>query len=140
MTDTPDAQRWAGPMVGLLTVGWVVAAAVSAWRLLGLGLMGWASPPDDQAQEIALHHQAAVAALVLVAVAAGGPALIAMVAHAGGMDRAGMVYLGMAVVLGVLALPVAASAYRTLGPAPEPPDGPAACQEHSGSDNRCPGN
>jgi hypothetical protein len=69
----------------------------------------------------------------------GGPALIATVAFATRMARTGAVYVVLAVLLGALALPFAASANRTPALPPPPPSAPTICQEHSGSDNQCPG-
>jgi hypothetical protein len=57
-------------------------------------------------------------------VAVGGPALIAVAAFAGRLVRTGAVYLALAIVLGVLAIPFAAEAYRTLIPSPPPPPAP----------------
>ncbi|SRR6266511_1279322 len=140
MTTSPAAQRWAPTAVVLLTIVWVLAVLALAWRCFGIGLQGWA---DDQtyggADSAELRRRAAAAVLLLAGVAAGGPALIAVVAFVGRMTRAGAVYLALAVALGMLALPAAAEADHRPTPPPPPPSGPAICQERSGGDNRCPG-
>lgn len=103
------------------------------------GLEAWAEDQSDSARLDALHHRAAVAAALLAGVAVGGPVLIAVVAFVNRMARAGTVYVVLAVVLAVFALPFAAQN----SPAPSRPSPststPYVCQEHSGGDNRCPG-
>jgi hypothetical protein len=140
VTTSPPAQRWAPTAVALLTIVWVLAVLALAWRCFGIGLEGWA---DDQtyggAHSAGQHRKAAAAVLLLAGVAAGGPALIAVVAFSGRMTRAGAVYVALAIALGALALPAVALADRTRTPSPPPPSGPTICQEHSGGDNRCPG-
>ena len=90
------------------------------WRCFGIGLEGWA---DDQtyggAHSAELHRKAAAAVLLLAGVAAGGPALIAVVAFVGRMTRAGAVYVALAIALGAFALPAAAAACTRLIQSPD---------------------
>ncbi|BFU47409.1 hypothetical protein KRMM14A1004_56460 [Krasilnikovia sp. MM14-A1004] len=128
------------PAVALLTVGWVLATLALAWWWFGIGMAMWADEQSDSGAHWAgLHHQEAVAAMWLAGAAVGGPALIAVVAFATRMPKAGTVYVVLAVVLSVPVLPIVARAGHTLAPPPPPSPVPTVCQEHSGGDTRCPG-
>jgi ABC-type enterobactin transport system permease subunit len=94
---------------------------------------------DPEAQTDADVRHQAVLGLLLVAVIVGGPAFIAAVAFAARLVRAGAVFVVIAALLGALILPLAVNTQRQLTPPPEAPGPPGACQEHSGSDTRCPG-
>ncbi|HEX5597207.1 MAG TPA: DUF6234 family protein [Micromonosporaceae bacterium] len=131
---------WAPAAVVLLTIVWVVALLALTWWLFGIGMERWANSYDsDRARAAELARQSSRALLILAAVAVGGPILIAIVARAGELVRTGVVYIVLAIVLGLLVLPVAAGAYRTVTPPPPPPAVPDGCQERSGGDTRCPG-
>jgi hypothetical protein len=133
MTNSPAAPRWVGTTVALMTTGWVLALLASVWWCFGIAMEGWADSGEHSAE---LDHRGATAATVLALVAVGGPALIAVVAFAGERGRIGAVYVVLALVLGVLALPVVAGTGGK--PAPPTPT-PSVCQEHSGGGNECPG-
>jgi hypothetical protein len=140
MTTSRPAQRWAPTAVTLLTIAWLLAVPALAWRCFGIGLQGWADEQDNGGAHAAeLRRQAATAALLLAGVAAGGPALLAVVAFAGRMVKTGAVYIVLTVLLSAPALVAAAEADRTLNPSPPPRPAPTFCQEHSGDDTRCPG-
>ncbi|HEX5541576.1 MAG TPA: DUF6234 family protein [Micromonospora sp.] len=139
MTSTA-ARPWAPAAVVLLTMVWVAGLLALLWWLFGIGMEGWANSYDsDGARAAELARQSSQALLILAAVAVGGPILIAIVARAGELARTGVVYIVLAILLSLLALPVAAQAYRTVTPPPPPPAVPDGCQEHSGDDTRCPG-
>ncbi|MER7443388.1 hypothetical protein [Micromonospora avicenniae] len=131
---------WARGVVALLTAAWLIGALVLLGWMFTIGLDGWADQHSDQGVGAdALARKANVALLFLAAEVVAGPAVIAVVARGGLLRRTAAVYLVIALGLGVLAVPIAAGAYRDLAPAPPPPPPPTICQEHSGGDTRCPG-
>jgi hypothetical protein len=141
MPTSTSAPRWAPTTVALLTLAWVLAVLGLLWWSFSIGMQGWADQHSNSgAREEELGRRGGVVLLVLAAVAVGGAVLIAVVAFTGRLRWTGVVYLGLALALGALALPLAAGAYRRLTPpSSPPPPAPNICQEHSGGDTRCPG-
>ena len=136
---TPVRRRFPNTVV-VLTVLWVLGICALVLWLFGLGMQGWAEQYSaDDAGSAALDRRATTVLLVLAAVVAGGPLVIAGAAFTGKSARTGVVFLVLAAVLAVPALAVAAGAYRSWNPPAPPLPGPAVCQEHSGGDTRCPG-
>ncbi|MFG1676166.1 hypothetical protein [Micromonospora sp. NPDC049282] len=84
---------------------------------------------------------ASLALLVAASVATAGPTLIALVAYRLRLVRTAAVFLVLAIVIAVPAVPFAVLAGRDLAPAPAAttPGPPGYCVEHSGGDTRCPG-
>jgi K+-transporting ATPase c subunit len=122
----------------LLTIMWVLVVLALTWRLFGIGLEQWSDQQSSEGSHAdELDRKAYAALLLLIGAAVGGPVLIAIVAFIGRMAVTGAVYVALAVILGAFALPVAGRTHREPPPLPSP--GPAICQEHSGSDTRCPG-
>ncbi|MGC4790972.1 hypothetical protein ACLQ22_24460 [Micromonospora sp. DT178] len=139
MTSSTPAARSRYAVV-LLTVVWVGACLALLWWLFTIGMEGWAdhhSNGDGRAAEIG--RRSARVLLFLAATAAGGPAVIALVAFGCRYRRTGLVYLFLAVVVAAALTPAAVDAARTLRPPVAPVPAPTTCQEHSGGDNRCPG-
>ncbi|MEU1605723.1 hypothetical protein [Micromonospora matsumotoense] len=73
--------------------------------------------------------------------AAAGPAIITLVAYRLRLVRTAVVFLVLAVVIAVPALPFAVRVGEDLTPVPvaTTPGPPEHCVEYSGGDNRCPG-
>jgi hypothetical protein len=118
--------------VAVLTLVWVLALGALVVWLFGLGMQGWA----DGGASADLERRTTTVLILLAATAAGGPAVIAVVAFNGRLVRTGVVY---SVLAGLLAVPLTVAALRAPAPSPSPDPGPPVCQEHSGSDTRCPG-
>ena len=140
MTTSRAAARWAWIGVSLLTAAWVLGtAALVGWWFV-IGLEGWADQHSNAGMRSAeLARREVEAVLLMAVVAAGGPALIAVVAATGRLFRTGLCYLTLAVVISVIAVPVAVDAYSALKPAVPQPPRSTVCQDHSGGDTRCPG-
>ncbi|MFC4146060.1 DUF6234 family protein [Micromonospora mangrovi] len=137
---TTASGRPGGPLVGCLVLLWVGGLLAVAWWVFGIGMHQWAANYSDEPTDVdGLRRQANHALLIGVLVAAGGPAVIAVVAYRLRLVRTAIVFLVLAVVLAIPGLVVAASAYRSLTPAPAPPGPPGHCVELSGGDTRCPG-
>lgn len=135
-----DSRR-APSAVALLTLAWLAAVLALLWWLIGIGLESWADTNSDQASRVAQRQrEGAYATLLLAGVALGGLLTIAVIAFAGRLSKTGVVYLGLAILLGVILCPAAGAAYREIYP-PPPPSTPApgGCQEYSGGEARCPG-
>ncbi|MEV6371291.1 DUF6234 family protein [Micromonospora musae] len=138
--DRRSAEPWAPAVVALLTVAWLIGGLVLLGWVFAIGLEGWADQHSNQGGGAdALSRKANVVLLLLVAEVVAGPVVIVVVARGGHLRRTAAVYLVIAFGLGVLAVPVAAGAYRELAPPPPPSPPPTRCQEHSGGDTRCPG-
>jgi hypothetical protein len=118
--------------VAVLTVVWILALAALAVWLFGLGMQGWA----DGGSSAGLERRTTAVLIALAATAAGGPAVIAVVAFNGRLVKTGIAY---SVLAALLAVPLAAALRESAPPPPAPGTGPFPCQEHSGSDTRCPG-
>ncbi|MEU6206835.1 hypothetical protein ABZ814_24985 [Micromonospora musae] len=139
MDRRPAAPR-APAVVALLTVAWFIGGLVLLGWVFAIGLEGWADQHSNQGGGTdALARKANVVLLLLAAEVVVGPVVIAVVARCGLLRRTAAVYLVIALGLGVLAVPVAAGAYRDLAPPPPAAPPPTRCQEHSGGDTRCPG-
>ncbi|MDG4834670.1 DUF6234 family protein [Solwaraspora sp. WMMD1047] len=139
-TSTDVAPRWAAPTVALLTLAWLAATLALLWAAFAIGMEAWSdqhSNNGDRAEE--LGRRGSWAGLRLIAVALGGPLLIAAVAFAGRLVKTGVAYLFLAILVGALTAPLAMNSARNLAPEPPPPSAPGGCQEHSGGDTRCPG-
>ncbi|NES27948.1 hypothetical protein GCE86_09725 [Micromonospora terminaliae] len=134
--------RRGGPIVGFLFLLWVCGLITAAVWWVGIGLEQWSVSYGDQPGEFEdLRRRANVAVLVAALVATAGPALIALVAYQLRLVRTAVVFLVLAVVIAVPAVPFALLAGRDLDPAPAvtTPGPPGHCVEHSGGDTRCPG-
>ncbi len=143
MTNVPVRRWWVAGAIVPMTYGWIVALLALGWKLFTLGMQGWANQTGRSGIHVdEINHRAAVTAMVFASVAVGGPALIAILAFAIRAAKTGVVYSVLAAVIGLLVLTPALHAGRTLFPpaVEHLPTGPPACQEHSGSDNSCPGN
>jgi hypothetical protein len=132
-------RQWAVPAVALTTLAWIAGVLVCLYLLFANGMHAWAAQYDDGTRTEDLARQSAHLSLWLAAVAVGGPALAAAFALAGRYLKTMIVYVVLTVLMAVPAVLVAASASRSLTPAVAPREPVTVCQEHSGSDNRCPG-
>ncbi|MFF3864755.1 DUF6234 family protein [Micromonospora sp. NPDC001898] len=138
-TPTPTA-RHSGPVVGLLTLLWVGGLLALIYRWFAIGMERWGTSSSSPSSEMEyLGRQMSQAVMAALLLAATGPAVIAAVAYGMRLARTAIVFLVLAVVLGVPALTLAAHAYRDLNPPPPPPAPVPGCHEHSGGDTRCPG-
>ncbi|MFJ8689551.1 hypothetical protein [Micromonospora wenchangensis] len=136
------AGRRGGPIVGLLVLLWVGGLIASAVWWVSLGLEQWNVSYEEQPDKLAeLKHRASLALLVATVLTVAGPAIIALVAYQLRLARTAVVFLVLAVVIAVPALPFAVRVGQDLTPVPEAttPGPPGHCVEHSGGDNRCPG-
>ncbi|MFE9688364.1 DUF6234 family protein [Micromonospora sp. NPDC005806] len=139
MTSSPTTTRWRS-VIGFLVLLWVLGLLALVWWGFTLGMEGWADQHSNGGARAAdLRRQGDVLLLVLVAAGAGGPAVIGLVAYRMRLVRTGLVFLVLAVAIGIPGLWVAAHAYRDLTPPPPPPGPPGHCVEFSGGDTRCPG-
>lgn len=137
---TTATGRRGGPVIGFLVLLWVCALLAPAWWVFSVGMRQWAANYSDRPADLdGLQRQANLALLIAALVAAGGPAVIALVAYQLRLVRTAIVFLVLAVALAIPGLLVAAHAYRDLTPAPAPPGPPGHCVELSGGDTRCPG-
>ncbi|MFG1677571.1 hypothetical protein [Micromonospora sp. NPDC049282] len=128
--------------MGFLVLVWVCGLIATAMWWAGIGLQQWSVSYGDQPGEFAdLKRRASLALLVAASVATVGPALIALVAYRLRLVRTAVVFLVLAIVIAVPAVPFAVLAGRDLAPAPAAttPGPPGHCVEHSGGDTRCPG-
>ncbi|WP_229400680.1 DUF6234 family protein [Micromonospora okii] len=127
-------------MVGLLTLLWVGGLLALASYWFAIGMEQWAASYSPEGEETAnLRRRASEAMLATLLLAAAGPPLIAAVAYGMRLVRTAIVFLVLAVVLGVPALTLAAYTYRDLDPPPPAPAPVTGCRELSGGDTRCPG-
>ncbi|MFF0659479.1 hypothetical protein [Micromonospora tulbaghiae] len=136
------AGRRGGPIVGFLVLVWVCGLIAAAIWWVGIGLEQWSVSYGDQPGEFAdLQRQASLALMVAASVATAGPTVIALVAYRLRLVRTAVVFLVLAIVIAVPAVPIAVLAGRDLAPAPAAttPGPPGHCVEHSGGDTRCPG-
>ncbi|WP_328348273.1 hypothetical protein [Micromonospora sp. NBC_00421] len=141
-SETVGAGRRGGPIVGFLVLVWVCGLIAAAVWWVGIGLEQWSVSYGDRPGEFAdLRHRASLALLVAALVATAGPAIIAFVAYRLRLVRTAVVFLVLAVVIAVPALPFAVLVGRNLAPATATttPGPPGHCVEHSGGDTRCPG-
>lgn len=143
MTDTGVVRRWAPRAFDILTVAWVLALLALGWKLCWVFVENFSLYTTTEADRTAPeqgNRALAGVLLTLLAVAAGGPVLIATAAFAR-MRRTGPVFIALAVLVTVLSTPLWLWAWDTLLPEPEPEPAPrhTACQEHSGGDTRRPG-
>ncbi|MCG5446005.1 hypothetical protein NIE79_004535 [Micromonospora sp. NIE79] len=141
-SEAVGAGRRGVPIVGLLALLWLCGLIAAAMWWLGVGLKQWSVSYGDQPGEFEdLKRQASVALLVAAVVAGAGPVLIALVAYQLRQVRTAVVFLVLAAVIAVPAVPFAVLAGRDLNPAPAAttPGPPGHCVEHSGGDTRCPG-
>ncbi|MEW1586436.1 hypothetical protein AB0283_13435 [Micromonospora vinacea] len=141
-SESVGTDRRAAPIVGLLALVWVSGLIATAVWWVGIGLEQWSVSYGDQPGEFEdLKRQASVALLVAALVATAGPVLIALVAYQLRQVRTAVVFLLLATVIAVPAVPIAVLAGRDLDPAPATttPGPPGHCVEHSGGDTRCPG-
>lgn len=135
-----SAVPWAPSVVVLLTVAWLLGALVLLWWLIDIGLAFWADHHSTQgagADQLARRKNTAL--LLLAAEVVAGPVVIAVVAVCGRLRWTAAVYLVIAFGFCLLAVPVAAEAYRDLNPPSPPPPAPTMCQERSGGEASCPG-
>lgn len=140
MTSSTAITRHRGPIVGLLALLWVTGLLALAWWWFTIGMQLWAANySDGQADAEGLRQQNSLVLVIMILVGVGGPAVIALVAHRLRLVRTAVVFLVLAVALGIPGLPLAARAYRDATPQPAPPPPANHCQELSGGDNRCPG-
>ncbi|WP_326563761.1 DUF6234 family protein [Micromonospora peucetia] len=139
MTSSTSAARPRYAIV-LLTVLWLVASLAVLWWCFTIGMEGWADQHSNGGGRSAEFGRRSARALVLLAVvAAGGPAVVALVAFGCRYVRTGLVYLFLAVVIAAALMPAVVDAARTLRPPAAPVPVPTTCQERSGGDTHCPG-
>ncbi|MFU8871920.1 hypothetical protein [Micromonospora sp. SL4-19] len=140
MTSPTTTARQGGPVVAFLVLLWVLGLLALAWWGFVIGMEGWADQySNGGARTTETGQRMDRWLLVSIAVAAGGPAVIALTAYGLRLVRTAVVFLVLAVAIGIPGLAVAAAAYRDLNPSPPSPPAPGHCQELSGGDNRCPG-
>ncbi|MEU9507304.1 DUF6234 family protein [Micromonospora sp. NPDC048170] len=139
MTSSTSAARPRHVIV-LLTVLWLVTSLALLWWCFTIGMEGWADQySNGGAQSAEIGRRSARALLLLAVVAAGGPAVVALVAFRFRYVRTGLVYLLLTVVIAAALMPAVVDAARTLVPPAAPVPAPTTCQERSGGDTRCPG-
>ncbi|MCW3843183.1 DUF6234 family protein [Micromonospora yasonensis] len=140
MTSSTSTVRARGPVVGFLVLLWVVGLLALAWWWFALGMQQWAASYSGSGPETEqLRRQVSQVLMIMLVVAAAGPAVIALVAYRLRLVRTAIVFLVLALALGVPGLPLAAHAYRDSTPPPPPPASVPGCHELSGGDTRCPG-
>ncbi|MEV4725688.1 hypothetical protein [Micromonospora humida] len=135
------AGQQGGPIVGLLVLLWVGGLTAAAAWWVSIGLEQWNVSNGDQPGTLAdLRYRASLALFVAMVLAVAGPAVIAPVAYRLRLVRTAAVFLVLAVVIAVPALPFAVRVGHDLTPVPRTtPVAPEHCVEYSGGDNRCPG-
>ncbi|MEU8337809.1 hypothetical protein [Micromonospora sp. WMMA1976] len=110
-----DSWSWSGSTgLNAATVWWV-----------GTGLEQWSVSYGDQPGEVAdLKRRASLALLVAALMTAVGPAVVALVAYRLRLVRTGALFLVLAVVIAVPAVPFAVLVGRDLVPPPAKTPGP----------------
>ncbi|PZG01019.1 hypothetical protein [Micromonospora endophytica] len=138
--DRRPAAPWAPAIVALLTVAWLGGALLLIGGLFAVGIEGWAhQTSNSDGAAAALTRKGNLVMLALATEVVAGPMAIAVVAVSGLLRRTAVVYLIIALGLGILVAPFAVAVLRDVVPSPPPSPAPTRCQEYSGGDNRCPG-